>query len=146
MEERRPDSAPEPCPRYKRQLVLDDREPHLVKYDLTRKERQKLDTHTDKSEWTFLISLSEGCGADYSGGGTFFECIDSTVHLSRGQALIFPGKLRHRGQKIITGRRFLLVGFLVDKNEAAKKVTASPSRKASSAQSSQSKPTQTASS
>ena len=146
MEERRPDSAPEPCPRYKRQLVLDDREPHLVKYDLTRKERQKLDTHTDKSEWTFLISLSEGCGADYSGGGTFFECIDSTVHLSRGQALIFPGKLRHRGQKIITGRRFLLVGFLVDKNEAAKKVTASPSRKASSAQSSKSRPTQTASS
>lgn len=146
MEERRPDSAPEPRPRYKRQLVLDDREPHLVKYDLTRKERQKLDTHTDKSEWTFLISLSEGCGADYSGGGTFFECIDSTVHLSRGQALIFPGKLWHRGQKITTGRRFLLVGFLVDKNEAAKKVTASPSRKASSAQSSQSRPTQTASS
>lgn len=127
MEERRPDCAPKQRPRYKRQLVLDDREPHLVKYDLTRKERQKLDTHTDKSEWTFLISLSEGCGADYSGGGTFFECIDSTVHLSRGQALIFPGKLRHRGQKITTGRRFLLVGFLVDKNEDAKKIATSPS-------------------
>lgn len=121
MEERRPDSAPQPRPRYKRQLVLDDREPHLVKYDLTRKERQKLDTHTDKSEWTFLISLSEGCGAEYSGGGTYFECIDSTVHLSRGHALIFPGKLRHRGQKITTGRRFLLVGFLVDKNKEVKK-------------------------
>ena len=137
MEERRPDSAPKLRPRYKRQLVLDDREPHLVKYDLTRKERQKLDTHTDKSEWTFLISLSEGCGADYSGGGTFFECIDSTVHLSRGQALIFPGKLRHRGQKITTGRRFLLVGFLVDK-EDGKKMTTSPSRKNTSSQSSQS--------
>lgn len=138
MEERRPDSAPKPRPRYKRQLVLDDREPHLVKYDLTRKERQKLDTHTDKSEWTFLISLSEGCGADYSGGGTFFECIDSTVHLSRGQALIFPGKLRHRGQKITTGRRFLLVGFLVDKNDDAKKMTTSPPRKNISSQSSES--------
>ena len=139
MEERRPDSAPEPCPRYKRQLVLDDREPHLVKYDLTRKERQKLDTHTDKSEWTFLISLSEGCGADYSGGGTFFECIDSTVHLSRGQALIFPGKLRHRGQKITAGRRFLLVGFLVDKIQDSKKMK-------TSSQNLQPRPMQTASS
>ena len=126
IKERRPDCAPKQRPRYKRQLVLDDREPHLVKYDLTRKERQKLDTHTDKSEWTFLISLSEGCGADYSGGGTFFECIDSTVHLSRGQALIFPGRLRHRGQKITTGRRFLLVGFLVDKNEDTIQRIASP--------------------
>lgn len=116
MQEKRPDRAPQSRPRYKRQLVLDDREPHLVKYDLTRKERQKLDVHTDKSEWTFLISLSEGCGTNFSGGGTYFECIDSTVHLSRGHALIFPGKLRHRGQKITTGSRFLLVGFLVDKS------------------------------
>ena len=127
-EERRPDSAPQIRPRYKRQLVLDDREPHLVKYDLTKQERRKLQMHTDKSEWTVLISLSEGCGADYRGGGTYFECIDSTVHLSRGHALIFPGKLRHRGQAIANGCRFLLVGFLVDKEEA-KKVAASPTRK-----------------
>mmetsp|Transcript_30836 Transcript_30836/g.68312 ORF Transcript_30836/g.68312 Transcript_30836/m.68312 type:complete len:834 (+) Transcript_30836:1396-3897(+) len=121
MQERRPDSKPTALGRRKRDLVLDDREPHLVKYDVSKKERQKLDMHTDKSEWTFLISLSEGCGADFKGGGTYFECIDSTVHLSRGQALIFPGKLRHRGQKITSGHRFLLVGFLVDKNEEMKK-------------------------
>ncbi len=41
-------------------LQLDDREPHMVKYDVTKKERQKLDMHTDKSEWTFLIALSNG--------------------------------------------------------------------------------------
>ena len=126
-EERRPDSAPQIRPRYKRQLVLDDREPHLVKYDLSRKERRQLAIHTDKSEWTVLISLSEGCGADYQGGGTYFECIDSTVHLSRGHALIFPGKLRHRGQAITSGRRFLLVAFLVDENEKTRPM--SPSKK-----------------
>jgi hypothetical protein len=98
------------------QLVLDDREPHMVKYDVTKKERQKLDMHTDKSEWTFLISLSTGCGFDFEGGGTYFECIDSTVHVQRGHALVFPGKLRHCGQRISTGLRFLLVGFLVDKS------------------------------
>lgn len=98
---------------------LDDREPHIVKYDVTKKERQKLDMHTDKSEWTFLIALSDGCGLDYEGGGTFFEALDATVHVQRGHALIFPGKLRHCGQRINKGLRFLLVGFLVDKDLAA---------------------------
>lgn len=99
----------------KQKLQLDDREPHIVKYDVTKKERQKLDMHTDKSEWTFLIALSNGCGVDYEGGGTYFECVDATVHIQRGHALVFPGKLRHCGQKITAGLRFLLVGFLVDK-------------------------------
>lgn len=106
------------------QLQLDDREPHIVKYDVTKKERQKLDMHTDKSEWTFLIALSNGCGVDYDGGGTYFECLDATVHIQRGHALVFPGKLRHCGQKITSGLRFLLVGFLVDKSEKAKTSTA----------------------
>jgi hypothetical protein len=96
-------------------LALDDREPHMVKYDVTKKERQKLDMHTDKSEWTFLIAISNGAGLDYVGGGTYFECLDATVHVQRGHALIFPGKLRHCGQRITSGVRFLLVGFLVDK-------------------------------
>lgn len=97
-------------------LALDDREPHMVKYDVTKRERQKLDMHTDKSEWTFLISLSNGCGVDYEGGGTYFECLDATVHIQRGHALVFPGKLRHCGQRITAGLRYLLVGFLVDKS------------------------------
>ena len=100
-------------------LQLDDREPHLVKYDVTKKERQKLDMHTDKSEWTFLIALSNGCGLDYDGGGTFFECLNATIHVQRGHALIFPGKLRHCGQRITRGLRYLLVGFLVDKTHLA---------------------------
>ena len=104
-----------PLPPKKQILQLDDREPHIVKYDLSKKERQKLDMHTDKSEWTFLIALSNGCGVDYDGGGTYFECLDATVHIQKGHALVFPGKLRHRGTAIISGLRFLLVGFLVDK-------------------------------
>jgi hypothetical protein len=39
----------------------------MVKYDVTKKERQKLDMHTDKSEWTFLIALSNGY-VSYVGG------------------------------------------------------------------------------
>jgi hypothetical protein len=107
-------------------LQLDDREPHIVKYDITKKERQKLDMHTDKSEWTFLIALSDGCGLDFDGGGTYFEALDATVHVQRGHALVFPGKLRHCGQRIHKGLRFLLVGFLVDReNTTATAATAS---------------------
>lgn len=108
-----------PASKPARILALDDREPHMVKYDVTKKERQKLDMHTDKSEWTFLIAISNGAGMDYVGGGTYFECLDATVHVQRGHALIFPGKLRHCGQRITTGLRFLLVGFLVDKTARA---------------------------
>lgn len=111
--------------RHPRKLQLDDREPHMVKYDVTKKERQKLDMHTDKSEWTFLVSLSNGSGMDYEGGGTYFECLDATIHVQRGHAVIFPGKLRHCGQRITSGLRFLLVGFLVDKSNNAATVPSS---------------------
>jgi regulator of RNase E activity RraB len=114
-------------------LSLDDREPHVVKYDVTKKERQKLDMHTDKSEFTFLIALSNGCGLDYDGGGTYFECLDATIHVQRGQAIVFPGKLRHCGQRITTGVRFLLVGFLVDKTAAAAAAAAGVGRAAGQA-------------
>ena len=70
------------------ELVLDVREPHVVKYDTSLVERQKLDMHTDKSKWTFLIALSEGRGEDYGSGGTYFQTLNSTVHLQRGQMLI----------------------------------------------------------
>jgi len=98
-------------------MVLDEREPHIVKYDSVEEQRQSLEMHTDKSEWTFLIALSE-YGKDYEGGGTYFEATRTTYHLMKGQCLIFPGKLKHCGQKIANGSRFLLVGFLVEKDDA----------------------------
>lgn len=99
--------------RMKKELVLDVREPHVVKYDTSRNERKKLDMHTDKSEWTFLIALTEGRGRDYSAGGTYFQALNATVHLQRGQMVTFRGKLRHCGVSIQSGCRYLLVGFLV---------------------------------
>ena len=72
-------------------------------------------SESDKSVWTFLIALSDGRGQDYSGGGTFFQALNSTIHLQRAQMLIFRGKLRHCGVTITSGSRsrYLLVGFLV---------------------------------
>ena len=110
-------------------LVLDVREPHVVKYDTSKTERQKLDMHTDKSTWTFLIALSEGRGEDYTGGGTYFQDLNCTVHLQRSQMLIFRGKRRHCGMSIRSGCRYLLVGFLVPPGKQGKQKSAgSPSK------------------
>jgi hypothetical protein len=46
------------------------------------------------------------------GGSYFNKCLDATLHLQRGLAHIFPGRLRHWG----LGLRFLSVGFQADKN------------------------------
>lgn len=114
--ERSPSSSGSQSPN-KKELVLDIREPHVVKYDTVNAEHRKLGMHTDKSEWTFLIALSMegnlGQGGDYMGGGTYFQALDLTVHLQRSQMLVFRGKLRHCGVTIQAGCRYLLVGFLV---------------------------------
>lgn len=82
----------------------------MLKYDITNKERQKLEIHIDKSEWTFLIALSGGCGWDYDVGGT--------LHVQQGHALIFPGKFRHKLQMITKAVRFLLSVFKMDKSQS----------------------------
>ena len=74
---------------------------------------------SDKSIWTFLIALSEGRGEDYGGGGTYFQALNSTVHLQRSQMIIFRGKRRHCGVAINSGCRYLLVGFLVPQDGMA---------------------------
>lgn len=79
-----------PRPAY-HSLTLDNREPHIVKYDTAEEQNQSLEMHTDKSDWTFLIALSE-YGKDYEGGGTFFESTQTAYHLMKGQCLIFRGE------------------------------------------------------
>lgn len=71
-------------------ITLDHREPHIVKYDTAEEQNQSLEMHTDKSDWTFLIALSE-YGKDYEGGGTFFESTKTAYHLMKGQCLVFRG-------------------------------------------------------
>jgi hypothetical protein len=53
----------------------------MVKYDTLNSKQRKLDMHTDKSKWTFLVALTDGRGRgqDYVGRGTFFQALDSTL-------------------------------------------------------------------
>jgi len=46
------------------------------------------------------------------GGGTYFRCLKKTVILRKGQVLIHPGNLYHRGVDITSGNRILMVCFM----------------------------------
>jgi hypothetical protein len=49
---------------------------------------------------------------DYVGGGTFFPSLGRTLKLRKGQVLIHPGSLFHKGVSIRAGVRNLMVCFL----------------------------------
>ena len=44
-------------------------------------------------------------GAEFEGGGTYFEHDDSTHQIGKGDCLVHSGKLRHSGVAITSGRR-----------------------------------------
>lgn len=69
--------------------------------------QKKLDMHQDGSEFSFVVALNDG----FTGGGTTFEKGDQ-LQIKPGQALIFSGQSSHRGNKIKSGCRYILVGFL----------------------------------
>ena len=77
----------------------------LVKYD---RDHPGLETHVDGSEYSFSLPLNDG----FSGGGTFFENLGSSVRPRVGEALVHPGDLRHGGAPVLQGVRYVLVGFL----------------------------------
>lgn len=96
----------------------------IVKYETEAQDH--LDRHRDGSLISFNILLND----DFEGGGTLIEHtgdfgINKVLHTSKkGDLLIHPGKLFHEGQKITSGTRYILVGFIdycSDKNELARR-------------------------
>ena len=70
--------------------------------------QNQLEFHTDDSDFSFVISLNN----DYIGGGTHFYYSNETIKLAIGDCLIFSGKNKHRGNKINSGQRLILTGFI----------------------------------
>lgn len=79
----------------------------LVKYNENL--QNELELHTDGSDLSFNISLSEL--NDYDGGGTLFS---DGIHytLEQGDMLVHCGKVKHSGMKITRGNRYILVAFI----------------------------------
>ena len=69
-----------------------------------------LATHTDDSELSFNLLLADP--ADFGGGGTSFEAAGETVRPERGEMLSHFGRLRHAGEPVVAGTRYILTGFV----------------------------------
>jgi len=75
---------------------------------------EKTDTHIDDALLGFTILLSDP--SDFEGGGTWFESLGDhgdTVMMGKGHATLRPATLRHRGQPVTSGVRYIIGGFVV---------------------------------
>ena len=69
-----------------------------------------LSLHRDGSIVSFNILLNQA--ADFEGGGTYVEADDRVYQIEQGDCFVHSGKLRHGGQPITKGERFILVAFV----------------------------------
>jgi hypothetical protein len=79
----------------------------IVKYDS--ESQNKLEEHHDGSFFSVNILLSDP--NNFEGGGTSFKD-GINVFLNQGDVLVHSGKISHSGNKIIKGKRYLLVVFI----------------------------------
>lgn len=72
-----------------------------------------LPPHSDGCLISFNAPLNSR--ASYTGGGTRFLDTDETIHPPLGEALVHDAKRVHEGVKVVSGVRWLLVGFMDSK-------------------------------
>ena len=72
--------------------------------------RDELGWHRDNALLSFNVLLNPPAG--FEGGGTAFEGVSHPTLVAQGDLLMHPGKVRHAGLRITSGRRYVLAGFL----------------------------------
>lgn len=92
----------------------------VVRYDA--REQASLPTHQDENTFSFTIALNDR--DEYEGGGTRFERLrpvdsppgtefgETILNADAGGVVAFPGKLRHGGNVVTKGRRYIIPLFL----------------------------------
>ena len=87
------------------------KEPHLLKY-LSSGETQHtgIEMHYDGCDITMSLMLTDS--HEYDGGGTYIRALQKTIMLKKGQVLVHPGELYHKGVSITRGMRLLAICFM----------------------------------
>ena len=70
--------------------------------------QNSLQSHKDGSEFSFIISLNDS--REYE-GGTYFIDLKKNIKLEKGDCLVFSGQNKHRGSKILKGKRYIITGL-----------------------------------
>ena len=81
----------------------------IAKYNATDGTAQS-DVHVDDALLALTIALSPP--EDFTGGGTYFEHLNTTVDMGQGHVTLRPGSVRHAGAPIESGVRYVLGGFI----------------------------------
>lgn len=81
----------------------------VLKYDAA-SGNDYLGVHHDGSLLTFLIGLN-GLG-EYEGGGTYMEALGKAVRYEAGHLCCHPGIVRHGGDKVTSGVRYVLAAWI----------------------------------
>ena len=68
------------------------------------------DVHVDDALLALTIALSPP--ESFTGGGTYFEHLNTTVDMNQGHVTFRPGSVRHAGAPIDTGLRYVIGGFI----------------------------------
>ncbi len=66
--------------------------------------------HRDGSIVSFNVLLNSE--NEFTGGGTYIEASNTVYTIDRGDCFVHSGKVRHGGETITSGVRYILVGFL----------------------------------
>ena len=81
----------------------------VVKYETNG--QSSLDIHRDASEFSFILLLSDP--QDFTGGGTYYQEKDILIQpKNKGAMTVHFGKVKHGGNKITEGVRYIMIGFL----------------------------------
>ena len=100
----------------------------IVKYEFAEGKQNQLSMHQDESTFSFTIALNSR--DEYEGGGTCFEATRPSgepdapfearaLATDAGGCVAFGGKLRHGGQAITSGVRYIIPLFVyLDKNNS----------------------------
>lgn len=82
----------------------------IVKYEFDK--QNELLPHCDNSIISFNILLNNE--NDFEGGGTIihFENHEKLYSIKKGDIILHSGKIKHSGNKITNGKRYIIVGFI----------------------------------
>jgi hypothetical protein len=82
----------------------------VVKYDAEQGQKE-LKPHRDGSVLSFNIALNPSC--EFEGGGTWFASLDRAIKIDQGEIVCHSSALLHGGHGITSGKRYILVGFVI---------------------------------